>query len=1375
MDKSDERSTENGASTTKSADSEAKMIDDVVENLLDSVASTSDESIDANLSHHSSELHYEPELSSIPEDAAVASTSVATSDIALSSAAMVQSEESSVFPNTENSKNVHFDAPSDSLPSTSGCNVTEEAKSESNPPTSDQKLPSKTHSKPAVLPSFDSDADIAAFFDNIINSDDDDFDRQSVTLELRSEVTSSAAASSSDEGEYDPLPIDMLSLALDELDAATPKEDPLQALTIPDHSVPSTSSAPAVPIASDQSKEIDIPEHPVSQISEPSTSQPSSQTTVPTTSTAFTDDVPGPSSEYMNLPLKGKIDIPPPIIQRSLAQERPPEPTSPPPIAASSPIHKKSAPAFSYVRESPAKTSRKAPPVPPPPKISGKFEQPRIISKVTIAPLQFKPYPGKILNPESRISILVKLDDDEVLQTMAVSGCPVRIFGEKVSVEMYRNNQLIKLTVLEHLPNYQTHQIGKLRLRRKDILAKNGAELTLPVETTQQANETVTVVLGEICLSILEDYSGKEKDRITVSVLDYTVTQSTSNPSTSTSHDHHHHHHHHHHLQRRGSSASNSSQGRPSSPPSPPLAHKGQVYLAVCATAYGEAISPMSKVPLLGRRSTDAVNLSRAEMAENVRILREAQATAKSSTAGSPASAPNSSPEGKENQNSKHTASRIRKGGTATGNGSSMADFPSAPLPSPVRLNIKIYSDPSYSETSYVGFARIPLDADNFMPIEPRGFGANWYEIKSRMTISHSSTPTSAETAAITTSQYDSLDTAMPSTSTNIRSTSTTTTTMMTSTTTAMHSPGMAPTERVGDLKIQFWYSIEHILSLTHYEALYNALLESLSPDVFETSLASILQHLSIDLGHVARPLMKVYMKKGQFTEYFRLICRQYMSLGRETSTLFRNQSMTSKLMHEMMKFVGGDYLVATLKPIIDLVYAEKRRCEVDPSKLRPGDNLEENTRNLAVYAELAFFSVCESAKLCPPVLKNVFAVLREVVSEHYPDHVEISRLAVSSFIIMRFFAAAILNPTQYGLKRKAPEPDISRSLVLISKILQRLANCVVSKTPLTTKEEWLSRVLSRFIDPMHRAEMISFFDAVSIPGAASPEKSPPMQRYSSTTSQYEIVVKSGHMVERRCGSGRRKSIKDFISQKRRFVTLTPTELSWQKVKEKDASGEYEQKGTIHVSEITSVTQITDTKTSFRVATPHQEVHFQANTPIEMTDWIILLTTHQRKHLFCHNNNLISSPSSAIGNVETKLAHHIDLEKELETLHTLLIENIESFMGWKEALDAMDMNVDVSAGDKFPQIMFLNLKDPAARKAQRDRLRKTINDVLIAVQKIEEVHQQALAIAANMQNLQPLSKSDKSASNGLTDNENYLLMRSERNLKARMIPSHMAS
>ena len=50
-----------------------------------------------------------------------------------------------------------------------------------------------------------------------------------------------------------------------------------------------------------------------------------------------------------------------------------------------------------------------------------------------------------------------------------------------------------------------------------------------------------------------------------------------------------------------------------------------------------------------------------------------------------------------------------------------------------------------------------------------------------------------------------------------------------------------------------------------------------------------------------------------------------------------------------------------------------------------------------------------------------VFAELRCVVQQFFPGRQDIARLALSSFVIMRFFAAAILNPRLFALKRESP------------------------------------------------------------------------------------------------------------------------------------------------------------------------------------------------------------------------------------------------------------------------------------------------------------------------------------------------------------------
>lgn len=106
----------------------------------------------------------------------------------------------------------------------------------------------------------------------------------------------------------------------------------------------------------------------------------------------------------------------------------------------------------------------------------------------------------------------------------------------------------------------------------------------------------------------------------------------------------------------------------------------------------------------------------------------------------------------------------------------------------------------------------------------------------------------------------------------------------------------------------------------------------------------------------------------------------QFLLTFRDINTLFRSSSMASKVLYELMKFVGHQYLVISLKPVIDKVsfvifnlnflifhlqiYSEKKNCEIDPSKLQHGDNIEQNTVCQSIFTfrfNIFFFLTAKS------------------------------------------------------------------------------------------------------------------------------------------------------------------------------------------------------------------------------------------------------------------------------------------------------------------------------------------------------------------------------------------------------------------------------
>jgi len=77
-----------------------------------------------------------------------------------------------------------------------------------------------------------------------------------------------------------------------------------------------------------------------------------------------------------------------------------------------------------------------------------------------------------------------------------------------------------------------------------------------------------------------------------------------------------------------------------------------------------------------------------------------------------------------------------------------------------------------------------------------------------------------------------------------------------------------------------------------------------------------------------------------------------YFLIFRDPNTIFRGNSLASKLVDELMKVSGPHYLRSTLKPVIDAVLAERKPCEVDPLRLDKPEEATANLENLVVSVE---------------------------------------------------------------------------------------------------------------------------------------------------------------------------------------------------------------------------------------------------------------------------------------------------------------------------------------------------------------------------------------------------------------------------------------
>lgn len=165
-------------------------------------------------------------------------------------------------------------------------------------------------------------------------------------------------------------------------------------------------------------------------------------------------------------------------------------------------------------------------------------------------------------------------------------------------------------------------------------------------------------------------------------------------------------------------------------------------------------------------------------------------------------------------------------------------------------------------------------------------------------------------------------------------------------------------------------------------------------------------------------------------------------------SIIFRGNTLSTKVIDMYMKMIGLTYLQDVLTEIVEEVIADDLSCEIDSSKLVKGEDPAKNQKQLQYYVAKIFDRILESTEECPEEMKLVFANIRHAVKAKFGGSEELT--AVSGFIFLRFFCPAILNPSLFGIATQVVSGRPARTLTLVAKTLQNLANLVTfnSKEP---------------------------------------------------------------------------------------------------------------------------------------------------------------------------------------------------------------------------------------------------------------------------------------------------------------------------------------
>uniref|UniRef100_A0AAR2IK30 RAS p21 protein activator 2 n=1 Tax=Pygocentrus nattereri TaxID=42514 RepID=A0AAR2IK30_PYGNA len=385
----------------------------------------------------------------------------------------------------------------------------------------------------------------------------------------------------------------------------------------------------------------------------------------------------------------------------------------------------------------------------------------------------------------------------------------------------------------------------------------------------------------------------------------------------------------------------------------------------------------------------------------------------------------------------------------------------------------------------------------------------------------------------------------------------------------------------LGSLRLNVTYTEDNVLPSSCYFPLRNLLLKSPDVQPISASAAHILGDVCRDRSEASLPVVRLLLHHNRLLPFLTSIAALELDNTQEANTIFRGNSLATRCIDDMMKMVGRNYLTVTLKPVLDEICESNKTCEIDPVKLKEGDNVEVNKENLQVYVQKVFSSITQSSASCPPLMCDVFRALRQLASDRFPGDPHVQYSAVSSFVFLRFFAVAVLSPHTFQLRPHHPDPDVSRTLTLISKTIQTLGS-------------WSSLSKSKLHSTTLERESFNTADTESTP-----------VRYEVKTVCLSACLSVCREVHKRAQGKKRLGKKNF---KKRWLRVTNRELSYHK--HKDALCVIPVKNILGVEKLDENTF--NRKNMFQVLLSERPLYVQAGNCVEASEWIEVLSQVSR-------------------------------------------------------------------------------------------------------------------------------------------------------------------
>uniref|UniRef100_A0A8B9SZW2 Ras GTPase-activating protein 1 n=1 Tax=Anas platyrhynchos TaxID=8839 RepID=A0A8B9SZW2_ANAPL len=269
-----------------------------------------------------------------------------------------------------------------------------------------------------------------------------------------------------------------------------------------------------------------------------------------------------------------------------------------------------------------------------------------------------------------------------------------------------------------------------------------------------------------------------------------------------------------------------------------------------------------------------------------------------------------------------------------------------------------------------------------------------------------------------------------------------------------------------GSLRVRARYSMEKIMPEEEYSEFKELILQK------ELHVVYALSHVcGQDRTLLAGILLKIFLHEKLESLLLRTLNDREISMEDEATTLFRATTLASTLMEQYMKATATRFVHHALKDSILKIMESKQSCELNPSKLEKNEDVNTNLAHLLSILSELVEKIFMAAEILPPTLRYIYGCLQKSVQSKWPANTTMRTRVVSGFVFLRLICPAILNPRMFNIISDSPSPTAARTLTLVAKSVQNLANLV----EFGAKEPYMEGVNPFIKSNKHR--MIMFLD----------------------------------------------------------------------------------------------------------------------------------------------------------------------------------------------------------------------------------------------------------------------------------------------------------